>query len=121
MTLGPGPPATGSCMLAFLRFASAGTPGTPACRVAGRNGALLAYPLGPETVNSTLWDSFLPSPVQTAPCASQSVVTGSTMVKSALPDGCTVTSHRTFFPCSRRLACTTSPPVTVKAWSRSVT
>ena len=26
-----------------------------------------AYPLGPETVNSTLWDSFLPSLVQMAP------------------------------------------------------
>ena len=42
------------------------------------------YPLGPETVNSTLWDSILPSPVQTAPGASQSVVTGSTMVRSGV-------------------------------------
>ena len=57
-----------------------------------------AYPPSPVTVTSSLWDSILPSPVQTAPCASQSVVAGSTMVTSALPDACTVISHRMFFP-----------------------
>ena len=42
------------------------------------------YPPGPLTLSSSLLDSILPSPAQTAPCASQSVVTGSTMVTSAL-------------------------------------
>ena len=42
-----------------------------------------AYPLGPLTVNSSRLDSFLPSAVQTAPSALQSVVTGRTMVTSA--------------------------------------
>ena len=76
------------------------------------------YLLGPETVNSTLWDSIVPSSVQTAPGASQSVVAGSTTVTVPLPDGCTVISHRMFLPGSSRLAFTTSPPVAVKAWSR---
>ena len=80
----------------------------------------LAYPLGPETVNSSLPDSILPSFVQTAPWASQSVVTGSRMVTAALEFGRTCISHRMLLPRCRRLALTTSPPVTVKAWSRRV-
>ena len=48
-----------------------------------------AYPLGPATVNSNVPDSILPSSVQIAPVASQSVAAGSTMVtvpsSSAMP------------------------------------
>ena len=38
-------------------------------------------------VSSTRLDSFLPSLVQMAPCAVQSVVMGNTMVTSAFEDG----------------------------------
>ena len=69
-----------------------------------------AYPLGPETVNSSLPDSILPSSVHTASCASQSVVAGSAMVTVPLPDGCTLISHLTFLPSSSRRALVTSHP-----------
>ena len=69
-----------------------------------------AYPLGPETVNSNLPDSILPSSVQTAPWLAQSVVTGSTMVTVPLPSGCTVISRLTFLPASSRRALVTSHP-----------
>ena len=48
---------------------------------------------GPATVNPFLLDSFLPSPVQMAPVALQSVVTGSTMVKEPSESGVTWISH----------------------------
>ena len=48
------------------------------------------FPPGPETVNSSLPDSILPSSVQIAPSLPQSVAAGSTMVtvpsSSAMPD-----------------------------------
>ena len=44
---------------------------------------------GPGTVTSNLLDSILPSCVQTAPCAVQSVVAGSTMVTGPSPYGVT--------------------------------
>ncbi len=75
---------------------------------------------GPGTVTSTRSDNILPSSVQIAPVASQSVVAGSTMATVPSPDGLTCISQRTFLPFSSRLAFTTSPPVTVKAWSRRV-
>ena len=40
--------------------------------------------VGPGNTTSSLLDNILLSPVQMAPCASQSVVTGSTMVTSLL-------------------------------------
>ena len=68
-------------------------------------------------------DSTVPSAVQMAPCASQSVVMGSSTVTSAVESGLTLISHRvlgvSLSPSSRR-APTTVPPVTVNAWSRSV-
>ena len=50
----------------------------------------LFYWVGPETVNSFRLDSFLPSLVQMAPWAPQSVVAGSSMVTSPVPCGFTV-------------------------------
>ena len=76
--------------------------------------------LVPETVKSRELDNFLSSPVQMAPCASQSSVMGNTMVTLPLESGMTCISQRTFFPFSRRFALVTSPPVTVNAWSRRV-
>ena len=71
-------------------------------------------------VNSSLLDSILPSEMQIAPVASQSVVAGSTMVTSLLEFGLTCISHLAFPPFSSRFALTTLPPVTVNAWSRRV-
>ena len=68
-------------------------------------------------VSSTRLDSFLPSLVQMAPCAVQSVVMGNTMVTSAFEDGWMVISHRTFLPGSCRRTLFTEPPVTVKPCS----
>ena len=82
--------------------------------------AATAYPLGPETVISSRLDNGLPSPVQIAPCAAQSVVTGSTTVTSPLESGLTTTSQPTLLGGSRRRAPFTEPPVTVNAWSRIV-
>ena len=82
--------------------------------------AATAYPLGPETVISSRLDSGLPSPVQIAPCALQSVVAGSTMVTSPLESGSTTTSQPMLLSGSRRRAPVTEPPVTVKAWSRMI-
>ena len=56
------------------------------------------YPPGPDTVNTFLLDSFLPSVVQTAPVASQSVVTGSRTVTSALESGVTVIRQPMLLP-----------------------
>ena len=61
-----------------------------------------SYPLGPETVNSSVADNGLPSSVQMAPLASQSVVAFRAMVTSALEPGVTVISQRTFLPGSSR-------------------
>ena len=48
---------------------------------------------GPDTVKFSELDSFLPSPVQIAPSAAQSVVAGSSMVTSPVPCGFTVMSQ----------------------------
>ena len=71
-------------------------------------------------MSSTRSDSVLPSPVQMAPSTSQFMVAGSTMVTALFESGLTVISHLTFLPGSSRRALTTSPPVTVKAWSQRV-
>ena len=55
-------------------------------------------------------DSLSSLPVQMAPCAVQSVVTGSSTVTSAFPEGCTVTSQRRFLPLTSLRAPVTSPP-----------
>ena len=65
-------------------------------------------------------DSFLPSPVHIAPSAVQSVVMGSTTVTSALEVGSILISQLMLPGGSSRRAFVTSPPVTVKAWSRRV-
>ena len=86
------------------------------------DGAPVAFAFGggPAMVSETAEDSFLPSAVQMAPRAAQSVVTGRTTVTSLGELGSTVISHRTLAKRSRDRAPVTSPPVTVKAWSRSV-
>ena len=66
---------------------------------------------GPAMVNSSLLESIVPSSVQTAPCALQSVVAGSVMVTSAEEFGLTCTSHLTFSSFSSRFALTISPHV----------
>ena len=76
---------------------------------------------GPATTKFTSADSILPSPVQMAPWAAQSCVTGSTTVTSPSPSGVTVISQRTLLGGSSRSTFPTSPPVTVKEWLRSVT
>ena len=81
----------------------------------------LAVSGGPLTVNFSGLDSIVPSAVQMAPCASQSVVAGSSTATSALESGLTLISHPMLgvsLPGSSRRAPTTSPPVTVNAWSR---
>ena len=78
------------------------------------------YSSGPETVNSSRLKSFLPSTVQIAPSASQSVVAGRTIVTSPLPSGSTVISHRMLLGLSSRWALRTSPPDTVNAKSLRV-
>ena len=74
---------------------------------------------GPVTVCFTLLVSFLPSVVQTAPWAAQSVVMGRVMVTSVPESGWTVISQRLLLPFTR-LARVTVPPVTSREWSRSV-
>ena len=53
-------------------------------------------------VSSSRLDSILPSSVQMAPSAEQSVVAFRVMATSALEPGVTVISQRTFFPGSSR-------------------
>ena len=69
-------------------------------------------------------DSIVPSSVQMAPCASQSVVTGSSTVTPALESGLTLISHRMLGVSLSLSSCrapATLPLVTVNAWSsRSV-
>ena len=55
-----------------------------------------------------------------APSAEQSVVAFTAMVTSASESGVTVISHLAFLPGSSRRTLLTEPPVTVKAWSRTV-
>ena len=62
-------------------------------------------------------DSPRPSPVQIAPLAAQSVVSGSRTVTASSASGSMVISHRSRRPSTRR-ACVTSPPVTVNDASR---
>ena len=79
------------------------------------------HPPGPGTVCSVGPDNILPSPVQIAPVALQSVVAGRVIATSPLPSGRTVISQRMLRGRSNRRALITLPPVTVKASSRSVT
>ena len=64
-------------------------------------------------------ESGLPPLAQMAPVALQSVVAGTTMVTSPRPCGSMSTLQRSLRR-STRLAFTTSPPVTVREWSRTV-
>ena len=75
---------------------------------------------GPGITNSTPADSIPPRAVQMAPRVVQSVVAGRVTVTLGLPDGRTLISHRLFLCRSSLRALVTSPPVTVKAWSRRV-
>ena len=65
-------------------------------------------------------DSFLPSEVQIASVASQSAGTGRTTVTLAAESGVTVIVQTMLLPWVSRWALATSPPVTLKAWSRRV-
>ena len=71
----------------------------------------LFYWVGPETVNSFRLDSFLPSAVQTAPSASQSVVTGRITVTAAAESGVTVMVHPMLLPWVSHRALVTLPSV----------
>ena len=71
-------------------------------------------------MSSSRLDSILPSWVQMAPSAAQSVVTGSTMVMVESESGVTFISHLTLPVGSSRRIPEISPPVTVKAWSTRV-
>ena len=75
---------------------------------------------GPATVTSSRLERGLRSWVQIAPWVVQSVVTGSTMVTGPLPSGRTWISQPTLLFGASRRALITSPPVTVKAWSRMI-
>ena len=66
---------------------------------------------------STRLESILPSWVQTAPWAPQSVVAGSTMVTVPSPLGLMVITQPTLLGGASRRALITVPPVTVKACS----
>ena len=89
-------------------------------RFAERSSATRRNRYGPETAISSALDSILPSLVQMAPWAAQSVVAGSATVTSEFEDGWTVISHLTLAGRSSRRALVTSPPVSVNAWSRKV-
>ena len=95
---------------------------SPTCAVPLMVGAPAAaeFSGGPGTTNSKPPDSFLPSLVQMAPSAEQSVVAFTAMVTSASESGSTVISHLTFLPASSLRTLSIDPPVTVKAWSRTV-
>ena len=58
--------------------------------------------------------------VQMAPWTEQSMVGCSAIVTSTLESGVKVASRRTFLPGSSRRTSLTEPPVTVKAWFRTV-
>ena len=75
---------------------------------------------GPGTRIASATDSILPSPVQMAPWAAQSMVGGSVTMTSSFPDGCTVISHLRFLPVSSWLTSVTVPPITARAWSSRV-
>ena len=77
-------------------------------------------PAGPMTVADSACDSGRPSSVQIAPLALQSPVSGSRIVTAPRPLGSMWIVHSRLVPCCRRLALYTVPPLTVKAWSRSV-
>ena len=76
-------------------------------------------PTGPATVADRECDSGPPSPVQIAPLASQSVVSGSRTVTASAESGSMVIFHRSRRLSTRRAA-VTSPPVTVNDASRTV-
>ena len=75
---------------------------------------------GPGATISTPPDNIPPGTVADGPCTEQSVVAFTAMVTSALESGVTVISHRAFLPASSRRTLLIKPPVTVKAWLRTV-
>ena len=84
---------------------------------------------GPATVADSVFESFRPSPVHTAPLASQLVVAGRTIVTSSLAaSGLTLIFHVrlgcmpwcSWCGLSSRWALVTRAFVTVNAWSRIV-
>ena len=82
-------------------------------------GSAFAWPAysGPGTVKLSGLDSFLPSSVQIAPSALQSVVSGRVMVMVPFPSGFTVMRQEMLLGLSVLWAASTDPPVTLKAWS----
>ena len=70
---------------------------------------------GPSTVAVTVFESFLPPCVHTAPGAAQSVVAGSVTSTSSNEAGCTVIVQRRFSPFATRFAFVTRPLVTASA------
>ena len=75
-------------------------------------------PTGPATVADSEVDKGRPSPVQSAPPAWQSVVSGSRIATAPAPSGSTVIVHPRLLPDCRRFAFRTAPPVTANASSR---
>ena len=75
---------------------------------------------GPATVTVVELESFLPSSVQIAPSALQSVVSGRVMVIVPFPSGFTVMLQEMLLGLSVLWAASTDPPVMLKAWSRRV-
>ena len=82
---------------------------------------MVSYWPGPETVKFSELDSFLPSPVQIAPVAPQSVVGGSSIITSPVEVGRTVMRQVMLLGLFVLCALRTSPPVTLKAWVFRVT
>ena len=82
---------------------------------------LCCWAPGPATTTESAADSFVPSLVQIAPRAAQSVVASKVSVTEPDPDGSTVIRQPRLLPRVSRLALRMRPPLTVKAWSRTVT
>ena len=98
------------CPLASLRDSEpAPRPARGLSDASGRRTVTLFYWVGPETVNSFRLDSFLPSTVQTAPSASQSVVTGRITVTAVAESGVSVMVHPMLLPWVSRRALVTLP------------
>ena len=92
----------------------------PSCASgSSENDAVSAPSAGPGTVAATACDSFLPSPVQTAPAAVQSRVAGSVISTAPSPSGATSTVQLRALPCVTGPACVTRPPATPSAAPRS--
>ena len=104
--------------------APAGVPATdassvdPTCATPATAGAPSAA--GPGTAASAARSSPSPSPVQTAPAASQLAFGASATVTAASDDGATVISQRRVLAASTCRTPVTVPPVTRSAASRSI-